>query len=239
MYRLNAFTMVIATENWVINSSAYSVRIAHLSDTALIAVKVSVKRTRLFSYHTWFFYHNPQSDTHVHLISQESISESEQIVNIVVKSTRSGMSEFSISVNEAYFTELQNRINRPITVLSGVTFKPSVMVLFGEAFKEHIACNPKFRCDLELDSCLGCMEAMPNVKLQKQCSDADDNGQLLPISERCGNCYCRPLWCDDCMAKWFVSRQSQYRVDVWLQQKCKCPMCRASFCMLDVSYIER
>lgn len=186
-----------------------------------------------------FFYHNPQCDTRVQLISHESPPESEEIVNIVVKSTRSGISEFSISLNAVYFTELQNRINRPITVLAGVTFKPSVTVLFGEAFKEHIASNPKFRCDLELDPCFACMEAMPNVKLQKQCSDADENGQLLPISKRCGNCYCRPMWCDDCMAKWFASRQNQYREVVWLQQKCKCPMCRASFCMLDVSYIER
>jgi len=26
--------------------------------------------------------------------------------------------------------------------------------------------------------------------------------------------------------------------EVWLEQKCTCPMCRAKFCVLDVSFIR-
>lgn len=43
---------------------------------------------------------------------------------------------------------------------------------------------------------------------------------------------------DDCLAKWFASRQNQHEKEVWLQQRCTCPMCRSVFCILDVSYIE-
>lgn len=149
------------------------------------------------------------------------------------------MTEFAIRVNALDFKELQDRIHRPIIVLSGVNFNRSVMERFVEAFKDLIARNPKYRSDQELDSCFACMQATPNIKLQKQCSDVDVDGQPVPESARCGSCYCRPMWCVDCMAKWFASRQNEYEKEFWLQQKCTCPMCRASFCMLDVSYIER
>lgn len=163
-----------------------------------------------------------------------------QFVNIIVKPTRKGTSEFSIRVNSLDFKELQDRIDRPITVLSGVNLiiHRSVLERFIEVFKELITANPKYRCDQELDLCLACSKATPNTKLQKQCSDVDANGKLLPNSARCDTCHCRPMWCDECMAKWFAARQNKSKEDVWLQQKCTCPMCRASFCILDVCYIE-
>lgn len=83
------------------------------------------------------------------------------------------------------------------------------------------------------------MVAEPNIKLQKNCADENEHGEMVPLTDRCGNCYCRPMWCSDCMAKWFASRQSQYAKDVWLQMKCTCPMCRAPFCILDICYIVK
>lgn len=38
--QVNTISTVIATENWIIKTSPYTVNIAHQSDTALIAVKV-------------------------------------------------------------------------------------------------------------------------------------------------------------------------------------------------------
>lgn len=80
------------------------------------------------------------------------------------------------------------------------------------------------------------MQVQPNVKLQKNCQD-EDGGHASELGN-CSNCYCRPMFCVDCMAKWFASRQNQHEKDIWLQQKCTCPMCRAKFCMLDVCIIE-
>ena len=50
---------------------------------------------------------------------------------------------------------------------------------------------------------------------------------------------CRPMWCVSCLAKWFASRQNQYEKETWLRNKATCPMCRAKFCVLDVSFIRR
>lgn len=49
----------------------------------------------------------------------------------------------------------------------------------------------------ELHQCIGCMQATSNVKLHKQCNVGIGNG-----NQDCMTCYCRPMWCLDCMAKW-------------------------------------
>lgn len=83
------------------------------------------------------------------------------------------------------------------------------------------------------------MIAAPDIKLQKRCADVDAAGAPLPTEQRCGNCFCRPMWCVECMAKWFASKQNENEKDVWLEQKCSCPMCRTTFCMLDVCQVNR
>lgn len=83
------------------------------------------------------------------------------------------------------------------------------------------------------------MTAEPNIKIQKQCLDVRGDGEMIPDSEKCVNCYCGVMWCADCLAKWFASRQNQFEKEVWLQQKCSCPMCRAKFCIHDVCLVEK
>ena len=48
----------------------------------------------------------------------------------------------------------------------------------------------------ELEQCVGCMQAVSNVKLNKLCPDLNQG------PEACVACYCYPMWCADCMAKW-------------------------------------
>lgn len=79
---------------------------------------------------------------------------------------------------------------------------------------------------------MGCMQARPNVKLQKLCID-DDTTDV-----KCTTCFCKPLWCVDCMARWFASTKDAEAPDRWLSSKCSCPMCRSIFCILDVSLID-
>lgn len=75
---------------------------------------------------------------------------------------------------------------------------------------------------------MACMQTIANVKLQKLCTDDELN------VNNCGTCYCKPMWCMECMARWFASKQDQHRPETWLSSKCTCPMCRANFCILDV-----
>lgn len=36
----------------------------------------------------------------------------------------------------------------------------------------------------------------------------------------------------------FASRQDQEKPETWLSSKCTCPMCRSTFCILDVSMLH-
>ncbi|XP_055624366.1 E3 ubiquitin-protein ligase TM129 [Toxorhynchites rutilus septentrionalis] len=218
--KMNPVSRIVVTESWVIKTTSYWLNVAHQDDTALIAYK---------------------SDTHD--VSQDAF-ETVQYVNIAVKSTRPGIREFSIRVNALDFKDLQDRINRPITILSSVKFHRSVVERFVDVFKDQVAQNPTYRLGSnitidDLDSCFACMHTQPNIKIQKNCLDVDEVGEALPEARCCQVCNCRPMWCIDCVAKWFASRQEQSERDSWLQQKCTCPMCRARFCVLDVSYIEK
>lgn len=162
-----------------------------------------------------------------------------------MKPTRSGVKEFSIRINALDFKHLEDRIHRPITILTGVNFNRSVIDRFIEVFKTQIALNPVYRTEQISDLCFACMLVEPNIKIQKQCLDVDANGDVIPNATRCENCYCRPMWCVDCMtiielfflhqfniiclkligmAKWFASRQNQHEKEVWLQQKCTCTL---------------
>lgn len=70
--------------------------------------------------------------------------DSIQFINIQVKPTRTGTKSFSIRINALDFKDLQDRISRPITILSSVQFHQTVMDRFIEVFKEQIGNNPKY-----------------------------------------------------------------------------------------------
>ncbi|KAJ8686301.1 hypothetical protein QAD02_022095 [Eretmocerus hayati] len=200
----NSITKIVATDNWIIKVTPYTLYFAHQSDTALIVNK---------------------SDTHA--LSLHSRGEV-QYVNIEVILARSGAKSFNIRLNALGFKDLQDKISRPITILNSVVFHRTLLERFIDTFKEQIAQNPVYETAQELEQCVGCMQAISNVKLNKLCSD----GNQTP--EACVSCFCRPMWCVDCLAKWFASRQDDTAPETWLSSKCTCPVCRAKFCLLDV-----
>jgi len=152
-----------------------------------------------------------------------------QYVNIDVRTTKPGLRPFSIRCNALDFDDLKNKTRCPFTILEGITFHKSRMDQFLEAFKETISANPPFEwsAENELDPCIGCMVVQPGVKLNKRCSVSS-----------CQKCHCRPLWCTDCMGKWFASRQQDKRPETWLSCDCTCPVCRSVFCILDIAPLE-
>jgi hypothetical protein len=63
----------------------------------------------------------------------------------------------------------------------------------------------------ELEPCIGCMTQTANVKIQRTCQSSQELGEAAVAGaggnpggeeDACVNCYCRPMWCIDCMAKW-------------------------------------
>lgn len=164
--KFSAITKIIVTENWIIKTSLYFVNFAHQSDTALIAVN---------------------SDSHN--ISIQDTNDSVQFVNIEVKPTRSGVKSFKIRINSLDFRDLQDRINRPITVLSSVSFHTTIIDRFVQVFNQEIKNNPQYprNSQSSVDSCFACMVKSPDVKINKTCLDR-------PGEANCTNCFCRPMW---------------------------------------------
>lgn len=163
--RFSAITKIIATENWIMKTSLYFVHFAHQSDTAIIAIN---------------------SDSHN--ISIQDTHDSVQFVNIEVKPTRNGVRSFKIRINSLDFKDLQDRLNRPITILSSVKFHTSVIDRFVAVFNEEISRNPRYPFpQSNIDSCFACMVKRPDVKINKTCLDG--NGE-----NNCSNCFCRPMW---------------------------------------------
>ncbi|XP_069672804.1 E3 ubiquitin-protein ligase TM129 [Periplaneta americana] len=203
----NSVVKVIATDNWIVKVSPYWLDVAHQSDAALIL---------------------SSSDTHQVAPSSPGGA---QYLNIEVKSVRPGVKPFRIRLNALDFRDLQDKVSRPITVLQNVTFHLTLVDRFLEAFREQVAQNAVYETSQELEPCIGCMQTQSNVKLQNLC------GGVVTQDDACNTCYCRPMWCLDCMGKWFASRQDQDRPETWLSSKCTCPLCRSRFCILDVCQV--
>lgn len=165
--KFSAITKIIVTENWIMKTSLYFVHFAHQSDTALIAV-----------------------NTDTHNISIQDTNDSAQFVNIEVKPTRGNVRSFKIRINSLDFRDLQDRINRPIIVLSSVSFHTTIIDRFVNVFNEEIKMNPRYprTPQSNVDStCFACMIKRPDVKINKTCLDRPGEGN-------CTNCFCRPMW---------------------------------------------
>ncbi|KAL3267963.1 hypothetical protein HHI36_007100 [Cryptolaemus montrouzieri] len=204
----NSISHIVVTENWILKVTPFTIFLAHQSDST-VTVKTS----------------------DIHEISPQVYGEI-QYLNIEVKSSREGVNPFIIRINSGDFQKLQNRLTRTVTVMPNVKFHKTIIDQFIDVFKNTIKDNPKYDTNQAFEQCIGCLEAVPTIKLQKLCADSNEN------DNSCTPCYCRPMWCADCMAKWFVSRQDSENPSTWLSAKCTCPMCRAKFCLLDVCFLS-
>ncbi|XP_032662636.1 transmembrane protein 129 [Odontomachus brunneus] len=204
----NGITRIVVTDNWIIKITSFKLEVAHQSDTTLIVNKC---------------------DTH---LMSDVTGDQVQYINIQVKPMRTNAEAFEIRLNALDFKELQNKVKRSIVIPQNITFHKTLLDRFISAFKEQANKNPVYNTTQELDQCIGCMQATANMKLQKLCDVIESRD-----SDSCTMCYCRPMWCIECMAKWFASRQDEHAPETWLSSKCTCPVCKAKFCVLDVCNI--
>lgn len=199
---------VIVTDSWVMKTSTYFVHVAHQNDI-----------------------HLTLSASEEHNISYENMT-SVQFVHIDVKSVNTNISPFTLRLNALDYRDLKEKLQTPVRNARNIVIRQTLSEQFLQAFAEQVTLNPVF-CPpdgMEIDTCIGCMQKESDVKLQKHCSDQDTG--------ECVQCYCRPMWCLECMGKWFASRQDQQRPDTWMSSRSPCPTCRAVFCMLDVCKIQ-
>ena len=113
------------------------------------------------------------------------------------------------------YQDLQDKIRGPISNIQNLKIFKSVGERFVDVFREEVARNPKATVNevnanknrtttklynyklliQELENCIGCMITVANVKLVRRC-------ETEGVPEACINCYCRPMWCLDCLGKW-------------------------------------
>lgn len=200
---------IIVTDSWVIKTSTYFVHVAHQNDI-----------------------HLSLEGSEEHNISYEYMT-SVQFLKITVASINPHVKKFSLRLNALEYRELKDKLQAPVRNARDIVVIQSLSEQFLQAFADQIAQNPVFHIPegMEVDTCIGCMQKESDVKLQKHCDEATVGD--------CTQCYCRPMWCLECMGKWFASRQDQQRPETWLSSKSPCPTCRAVFCMLDICRIVR
>ncbi|KAH3790038.1 E3 ubiquitin-protein ligase TM129-like [Dreissena polymorpha] len=205
---------IIVTDSWVMKTSTYFVFVAHQSNIVL-----SLARSE------------------EHNISYENMT-SVQFIHIEVKRVHEHLSPFTLRLNALDYKDLKEKLQTPVRNAQQIVIRQTLSEQFLHAFAEEISINQPFHPPpgMEVDTCIGCMQKQADIKLHKTCMPAVDEA-ALGEGDRCVQCYCRPMWCLECMGKWFASRQDQARPDTWLASKCQCPTCRAVFCMLDVCKI--
>ncbi|CAL1539664.1 unnamed protein product [Lymnaea stagnalis] len=216
--RIDKFTsgihsrLVAVTDSWIIKTSTYYVYVAHQNDI-----------------------HLTLSDAEEHSLSYQN-QMALQILNITVASIQPGLKPFPIRLNSLELGDLKEKLQAPIRNARNIVIHQSLSDRFLMEFKEVVENNPKYTAPptMEIEQCIGCMQKTSDVKLQKHCEDPE-NGN---VETRCIQCFCRPMWCLECMGKWFASRQDHLRPETWFASKSPCPTCRARFCVLDVCKIQ-
>ncbi|XP_008470865.1 E3 ubiquitin-protein ligase TM129 [Diaphorina citri] len=170
-------------------------------------------------------------DSDVHHISPEG-AQNVQYLTIQVKSSTPRVEGFSFRLNAEDFHTINDRLQHNITILPHVSFHKSRIQHFLEVFRTFITSNPTHLMEEDPELCIGCMSIAAEVKLVRHC--VEEGGE-----NPCGSCQCRPMWCMDCMGKWFALRQDQNVPHLWMSSKCTCPMCRVTFCLLDVCPVRK
>ena len=169
-------------------------------------------------------------NTREYQVSPETMT-TVQYIHIHVHSTKP-LKPFLIRILSTDFTEFKSKLKVEILTLPNLQIHLTSVELFLEVFRDQVMQNPLYitSASHEQGKCIGCDQRTVNVKLLKHCANAGEGD--------CESCRCNPLWCVDCMGRWYASRQDQTRPETWLGGHATCPMCRARFCVLDVSYLQ-
>ncbi|CAH2063881.1 unnamed protein product, partial [Iphiclides podalirius] len=211
---LTTTSKFVATDTWLIRVTQYGINIIKQCDCSLVATA-----------------------TDVHDISMHGDDEV-QYVNIKVIPSRADIQPFEVRMTTNALRELQQKLARPVHVPSNIPLLPSVVERFVTVFRHHVEQNPTYYVDQELEQCIGCMQNIADVKIDRRCMPLPPPMDALSPPS-CQQCNCRVLWCCSCMARWWAARMGGGRGPgegrgAWLEARGSCPVCRATFCVRDV-----
>lgn len=203
------YNQIFVTDSYLIKVGLYSIKICLLQEADLIL-----------------------THTNEFKLTQEG-GMGTQYLNILVKPIQlvgcGSIKPFSLRLNSFEYKEFNDKLQRPVIEACDIVIRQSLPEQFLEAFREQIAQNASHRAEPEdIDTCIGCMRKNADVKLKKSCAASSD----------CMECFCKPMWCLECLGKWFAYRQDQSQPGTWLSSQATCATCRAKFCLLDVAPVQ-
>jgi E3 ubiquitin-protein ligase TM129 len=149
---------------------------------------------------------------------------------LTIKIIDASQESLNVHLNALEYKDFKDKVANQIEEPTNIHIKQSIHDQFLDVFKEEITRNKTYECRQdEVDMCIGCMKQFANMKLVKSCDELNRG--------ECRQCNCRPMWCLDCVGKWFAYRQNPNEPYTWLSSRCTCATCRAPFCVLDVKKI--
>ncbi|CAH8571012.1 unnamed protein product [Heterobilharzia americana] len=223
----------IVTNSWILATRLTEFKVVKQSSENMLAIVASA-----------FSVLDPSSLTQGGQPDGENLGV-QTMVTVRFVRTDTGVCMLSFGLPASNLDELRSKLQCSLIRAQGVELEPTIIQRFIEAFTKVVDENPsvKLPAGYELEQCIGCMVQQVNVTLNRQCessaSSSVSNDQSTD-SNQCGICYCRPLWCLECLARWFASRQTNNHrpPSQWLSGRVSCPTCRTYFCARDVSRLS-
>jgi hypothetical protein len=124
-----------------------------------------------------------QDESIIKLTSVEELranTEGRQIQFLTINITSSRLSlhqiSFNIRLKSEHYASLKDNLTVPIQVDRQVTIQQSLTDQFFKSFEEQVALNGTYALPPDtppLEPCLGCSQALPQVKLHKMCTSAN------------------------------------------------------------------
>ncbi|TGZ59538.1 hypothetical protein CRM22_009027 [Opisthorchis felineus] len=227
---------MIVTDSWILTSHFTKFRVVKQSPDELIAVVASASSV-----------FDTNSFTEGGRPAGESLG-TQTMVTVRFANVHTGACILSFGLLASNLDALRSKLQCPLIHAEGVQLEPTVVQRFIEAFTRVVEENDLVRPPpgLELELCIGCASQPANVMLSQRCDpeahaqlDAEIGSAFLYVPP-CGVCRCRPMWCLECMARWFASRQTESHrpPNIWLSGRVPCPTCRSIFCVRDVIRLQ-
>lgn len=204
-------TRFYVTASWILKCSAYCVNVAQQTDSHIAITK---------------------SEEHIYGDIERATHDSPptlgtQLLHMMVISINPAVKPFPVTLNSVDYRALMDRLGSAVVMSRDIIIRQNVNEMFIEAFTEQVQSNGNIddARPQNLENCIGCFAKVADITLRKSCGDG-------AVGESCSQCYCRPMWCIECMARWFSSRQKDHPPNTWMSRKLHVPLAEQIFACL-------
>eukprot|EP01135_Chromosphaera_perkinsii_P006073 Nk52_evm4s390 gene=Nk52_evmTU4s390 len=183
--------------------------------------KIVVTDSWLIDVKTYEIFIAFQRDIDLSIVRAENIVNADrgdpgQILFIKVSTVREGCHEFTMRLKSVHYNLIDAKLGFAVRNAKAIIIVQSLSDQFIGEYEKILEQNRTYVAAddngevKDDDYCVGCMTNVPEVKLVKQC--LNEEGE----DSNCQSCLCPPMWCKQCLGKWFVSKQNANHPEAWL-----------------------